>query len=155
MRPDPVGQSLNISSLQKDVLRLWKSDNDSARELGKALITLRDAMKGTHGDFAAWFRKAGLSENRVYYCIRLVEGKIAKPKEQNEDQNEEDGKEKEQPAIEHLLTPDAWQLLSRHATNQGITPLALAQQICVPAINAWLDAQVPFAASDATQKAAS
>ena len=69
------GQSLNIQALQKNVLQLWRKDQWSARELGKALITLRDAMKGAHGDFAKWFREAGLDENRVYYCIREVEGK--------------------------------------------------------------------------------
>ena len=76
MKPDRIGQSLNIQALQKRTLELWKADQCSARELGKSLITLRDAMKDAHGDFAKWFRKAGLSENRVYYCIRLAEGKI-------------------------------------------------------------------------------
>ncbi|SRR6266403_2055783 len=136
-----VGQSLNIQALQKRVIELWRADQSSALELGKALITTREAMRDAHGDFAKWFSGAGLSENRVYYCIRLVEGKIAKPTSESVT---EDGKEKEQPNIEFLLTPEVWQLLSRHAANRSTTPVALAQQICVPAITAWLEAQVPF-----------
>jgi hypothetical protein len=143
MAKDMVGQRLNIQLLQKQVLELWKADQKSACELGKALINTRDAMKDAHGDFAAWFKDAGLPKNRVYYCIRLAEGKIAKPKEDEQDAKEEE-KQKEQPAAEVLLTPEAWQVLSRHAANRGITPVALAQQICVPAINAWIEAQVPF-----------
>jgi hypothetical protein len=139
---DMVGESLNIQALQKRVLELWKADQSSALELGKALITTRDAMRDAHGDFAKWFRQAGLSENRVYYCIRLAEGKITKPEDEENGKKEE--KQKEQPATESLLTPEVWQLLSRHAANRGITPLALAQQICVPAISAWLEAQIPF-----------
>ncbi len=76
MAKDMVGQSLNIQALQKRVLELWKADQSSALELGKALITTRDAMRDAHGDFAQWFDDAGLSENRVYYCIRKVEGKV-------------------------------------------------------------------------------
>jgi hypothetical protein len=79
MKPDAIGQSLNIQALQKKVLELWKQDQSSARELGKALISTRDAMRDAHGGFAQWFRESGLSENRVYYCIRLVEGKVERP----------------------------------------------------------------------------
>jgi hypothetical protein len=148
-----VGQSLNIQALQRRVLELWKADQSSALELGKALVTTRDAMRDAHGDFAEWFDKAGLSENRVYYCIRLAEGKIAKSKEHKQNAKKEE-KQKEQPAAEPLLTTEVWQLLSRHAANRGITPLALAQQICVPAISAWLVAQVPFTDSGVTEKVA-
>ena len=83
----------------------------SALELGKALITLRDAMKDAHGNFAEWFNKAGLSKNRVYYCIRRAEGKIAKSKEDEQDEKKEE-KQKEQPAAEQLLTPEVWELLA-------------------------------------------
>jgi hypothetical protein len=143
MAKDMVGQRLNIQLLQKDVLRLWKADNDSALELGKALINLRDAMKDAHGNFAQWFKDAGLVKNRVYYCIREAEGKNKRLKKDEQDEKKEE-KQKEQPAAESLLTPEVWQLLSLHAANRGITPLALAQQICEPAISAWLEAQVPF-----------
>jgi hypothetical protein len=137
---DMVGQRLNIQLLQKEVVSLWNKDNESARELGKALITLRDAMKDAHGNFAQWFKDSGLAKNRVYYCIRLAEGKIANP----QDEDEEESKPREQPSTEFLLTTEVWQLLSRHAANRGISPIVLAQQICVPAITAWLDGQVPF-----------
>ena len=153
MAKDMVGQSLNIQALQRRVLELWKADQSSALELGKALVTTRDAMRDAHGDFAEWFDKAGLSENRVYYCIRLAEGKIAKSKEDKQNAKEEE-KPKEQPTTEHLLTPDVWERLSRHAANRGITPLVLAQQICVPAISAWLAAQAPFADSGVTEEVA-
>lgn len=143
MAKDMVGQNLNIQILQRRTLELWKADQTSALELGKVLVTLRDAMKDAHGNFKRWYKDAGLQTNRVYYCIRVAEGKIAKTKEEKKDAKEEE-KQKEQPAAEVLLTPETWQLLSRHAANRGITPVALAQQICVPAITAWIKAQVPF-----------
>lgn len=87
-----VGQSLNIQALQKNVLQLWKKDQFSARELGKALITLRNAMKDAHGEFAKWFGEAGLDENRVYYCIREAEGKNKRLKKLDPGANATDGK---------------------------------------------------------------
>jgi hypothetical protein len=85
---DMVGESLNIQALQKRAIELWKQDQCSAIELGKALISLRDAMKDAHGDFAKWFRSAGLLENRVYYCIRLVEGKVERKNKLTQDPSE-------------------------------------------------------------------
>ena len=69
-------QSLKIQALQAAALEAWERDKCGALELGHALIAVRDAMQG-HGDFAAWWRGAGMDENRVYYCVRLAQGKIA------------------------------------------------------------------------------
>jgi len=101
MAKDMVGESLNLQALQKSVLQLWKKDQLSAIELGKALITLRDAMKDAHGDFAKWFSEAGLDENRVYYCIREAEGKNKRLKKSlDPGANPSDGKH-------YWLTPPA------------------------------------------------
>jgi hypothetical protein len=75
---DKVGQNFNIQTLQKGVIELWKADQASALDLDKALITLRDTMREAHGDFKQWYTKEGLATNRVYYCIRLAEGKVKK-----------------------------------------------------------------------------
>jgi len=69
-------ESLNIQALQQRALILWEADKESALELGKALIAVRDAMAHEHGAFTKWWRASELDENRVYYCIRKAEGKI-------------------------------------------------------------------------------
>jgi hypothetical protein len=68
-----------FEALEARALELWKVDQDSAVELGKALIGVRDALKDNHGAFTMWYRGHDLDENRVHYCIRKVEGKIAAP----------------------------------------------------------------------------
>ena len=113
MRPDPIGQSLNIQALQKQTLELWKADQCSARELGKALVNLRDAMRQVHGDFTQWFRDAGLSENRVYYCIRLVEGKIEKKQPSAEE--DKSPAEDEPWRAEQFFTATEWRNFCKYA----------------------------------------
>lgn len=69
-------RSLDIQALKDTALGLWRADKASARNLGAALIAVRDAMSANHGAFTRWYEKNGLDENRVNYCIRVVEGKV-------------------------------------------------------------------------------
>jgi hypothetical protein len=72
-------QAIDLSVLQEEALTLWAKDQASARELGQALIAVREKMfQVARGSFTHWYRQKKLSENRVNYCIRLVEGKINK-----------------------------------------------------------------------------
>lgn len=84
-------ESLNIQAPEEEItdkfevlearaLELYARDQDSALELGKALIAVRDALKEIHGAFTAWYRDHDLDENRVHYCIRKMEGKITPSK---------------------------------------------------------------------------
>jgi hypothetical protein len=68
----------NLATLQATVVQLWVKDQASAEELGRALRCVRDEMKAfkRRGAFKKWFLAQGMDENRVYYCIRLVEGKV-------------------------------------------------------------------------------
>jgi hypothetical protein len=50
-----------------------KSTEDE-KALGMALVAVRDRMK--HGEFIRWISANGFDKNRVYYCIRVFEGKI-------------------------------------------------------------------------------
>jgi hypothetical protein len=75
--------SAEFEALEARALELYARDQDSALELGKALISVRDALKDIHGAFTAWYRDHELDENRVHYCIRKVEGKIAPPKKRD------------------------------------------------------------------------
>ncbi|HKN76416.1 MAG TPA: hypothetical protein VJW94_14650 [Candidatus Acidoferrum sp.] len=65
-----------IKALQVEAIRLWAADQQSAADLGRALIAVREAMASQHGAFSQWWRAEGFNENRVYYCIRRAEGKI-------------------------------------------------------------------------------
>lgn len=77
-----INESLKLQALKEEALRLWAVDQQSALDLGKALIAVREALAENHGAFAAWFRENGLEENRVYYCIRKAEGKTQEPVEE-------------------------------------------------------------------------
>jgi hypothetical protein len=123
---DLVGQSLNIQALQKQAIELWQADQASALELGKVLVALRAAMKNAHGDFTAWFREAGLSENRVYYCIRLVEGKIVKAKA---DASKTSPEEDEPWRAEQLFTAAEWVSLCKYSAARQTTPELLLKEI--------------------------
>ncbi len=124
--PDRIGQSLNIQALQERTIELWKADQISAQELGKALVSLREAMKDAHGDFTKWFREAGLSENRVYYCIRLVEGKI----EKNPPSEEKTSPADEEPwRNEQLFTANEWRALCKYAEARQTSPEILIKEI--------------------------
>jgi hypothetical protein len=70
---------LKLQALQDKAVDLWKSDQTSARELGEALIDVREAM-GKHGEFTAWWQSKHMVENRVYYCVRIAQGKVAAKK---------------------------------------------------------------------------
>ncbi len=65
--------SLSVDALQRRALALWEKDKGSAQQLGAALLAVQAAMP--KGAFADWWRKHGLEENRVYYCIREAQGK--------------------------------------------------------------------------------
>jgi hypothetical protein len=89
----PNDQSLKIQATpDKDLARLqaralelypkvpdaYRDFRTSAIDLGKALVAVRNKMKKLgHGKFADWYREHSLDQNRVMYCIRLAEGKIA------------------------------------------------------------------------------
>lgn len=74
-------EKLTIQHLQKQALDLWKKDQTSARDLGAALIKVRDEMLAAgHGKFTDWVRRQALDTNRVNYCMQVVEGKRTKGK---------------------------------------------------------------------------
>lgn len=115
---------MNIQTLQQSVLELWKADQLSAVELGKALIRLRAAMKAqSHGAFKKWYTEQGLPTNRVYYCIREAEGKDKRHKEETAD-----GPEKA-PRTEELFTDIEWQGFCRFAKLYGKEPIPLLKEI--------------------------
>src|SRR5947209_6045106 len=67
-----------IVALQRRALELYAADESHAKELGKALLQVKAAMK--HGEFNTWWKSYKLSQNRVSYCIRLAQGKVAAAK---------------------------------------------------------------------------
>ena len=69
-----------IEALKKRALKLWKADNTSAFELGKALLAVRAALRRKHGAFRAWWEDHRLIQSRVSYCMDLASGKLAKRK---------------------------------------------------------------------------
>lgn len=142
---DAAHQNLKIKALKETAIELWRKDQASARDLGAALIAVRDALKEKHGAFKRWYRETGLDENRAYYCIRLVEGKVKK--EESAQAEPEPEKQVVQPAAETLLTSDIWSLLGQRASEMNMPVLDLVRQICLPAISAWLEANTKEVAS--------
>lgn len=64
-------------TLQVRALELYRKDDHSAKELGQALIAVRDAFKGVgKGAYEKWWKEHKLNQHRVSYCVRLAEGKI-------------------------------------------------------------------------------
>src|SRR5437870_5883508 len=92
-----------LEKLQEAALSLWESDEASAAKLGAALIAVRDAMG--FGKFAEWYRDNKLEHNRVYYCIRKVEGKIV-PKEKPEPPPENETGEVPAPPVAVKVAPN-------------------------------------------------
>lgn len=59
-----------LKELQAKAVALWKKDETSAHELGGLLWEIKALMK--HGDFHKWWTRAGLSQARVSYCMRVA-----------------------------------------------------------------------------------
>lgn len=79
MAKKPEYTKAQIVALQSQALKLYRADESHAKELGKAFLKVRAAMK--HGDFKKWFVKHGLSQHRVSYCMDLAKGTFTKRKE--------------------------------------------------------------------------
>jgi len=123
--------SLNIQALKDHALELWKKDQGSAKELGEALIAVRDVLRSNRGGFARWYRQQGLNENRVHYCIRLAEGKVKKARAATKkDQSKTDTSA----TIPAFCTPKMWSQVESHARARGTSPEELVKQI----VRAWL-----------------
>lgn len=71
--------NVDFQHLESAALTLCDKDAVSSKELGEALIKVRDACEA-HGDFTKWMRAHKVDRNRVNYCVRLIEGKVAKAK---------------------------------------------------------------------------
>lgn len=99
--------------LEARALELWRADQNSATELGKALIAVRESLRHIHGAFTTWYENNELDENRVHYCIRKVEGKI-KPA-QPRPEEKQDG----------VVLPDPDFVLNEH--NLAVAQFASAQ----------------------------
>ena len=73
-----------IAGLKKRALKLWHADSigkDShAMALGKALLAVRDALRGQHGEFKKWWQDYRLEQSRVSYCMDLASNKLANRK---------------------------------------------------------------------------
>jgi hypothetical protein len=67
-----------LQKLQDRAIALWEKEQSNARELGKTLVEIRDKMG--YGEFGKWWKEKKLDQNRVSYCMRLVEGKVADAK---------------------------------------------------------------------------
>jgi hypothetical protein len=71
---------MELEPAQQEVLRLWKDDKRTAKDLGFALLAVQKQMT-KRGAFTAWWTSEGLEKNRVYYCMRIVQKKDGdKPK---------------------------------------------------------------------------
>lgn len=64
-------QELELEPAQQEVLRLWREDKRTAKDLGKALCNVQKLMT-KRGAFKNWWMSEELEKNRVYYCMRLV-----------------------------------------------------------------------------------
>jgi hypothetical protein len=71
--------SEQLVSLKEKAIDLWKKDETNARVLGETLLAIKKLMV-EHGDFGKWWRREKLDQNRVSYCMRLAEGKVAESK---------------------------------------------------------------------------
>jgi hypothetical protein len=69
-----------IAGLKKRALKLWRTDNSHAMELGRALVAVREALRSQHGAFKEWWEDNRLSQSRVSYCMDLASEKLAKRK---------------------------------------------------------------------------
>lgn len=67
-------QELELEPAQQEVLRLWRDDQRTAKDLGRALLVVQKQMT-ERGAFTAWWKQEGLEKNRVYYCMRIVQKK--------------------------------------------------------------------------------
>ena len=67
-----------LLGLQDKALKLWKKDETTAKELGETLLKIKKLLP--HGEFGRWWRKEKLDQNRVSYCMRLAEDKVADAK---------------------------------------------------------------------------
>lgn len=70
-----------VRSLETKALKLSKADESHAKELGFALLELRNAYRYTHGSFTNWCRRHKIKQSRVSYCMRLAQGKVAAAKQ--------------------------------------------------------------------------
>lgn len=70
--------SEQLVDLKEKALNLWKKDETTAKELGDTLRAIKKLLP--HGEFGKWCRKEKLDQNRVSYCMRLAEGKVAEAK---------------------------------------------------------------------------
>jgi hypothetical protein len=65
---------MELEPAQQEVLRLWRDDKRTAKDLGFALLAVQKQMT-KRGAFTAWWTSEGLEKNRVYYCMRIVQKK--------------------------------------------------------------------------------
>jgi hypothetical protein len=71
--------NVDFQHLECAALTLCEKDKVNSKELGAALIKVRDAC-AAHGDFTKWMRAHKVDRNRVNYCVRLIEGKVTNAK---------------------------------------------------------------------------
>lgn len=119
---------MNIQALQHRAIELWKKDKASARELGRALIAVRGAMQ-RHGGFAAWWHSKGMDENRVYYAIRVAEGKVIAKKAHRS----------KNPKVKIGIEPALWKRFRHVCGGKNDRMRYWASQL----IGAWCDAAKP------------
>lgn len=77
---DDIKDGISVVEFQQleEAACTWaKRDAVAVRELGKALIAVRDSFK--YNMFGQWLKDHNIDRNRAYYAIRVVEGKVPKP----------------------------------------------------------------------------
>jgi hypothetical protein len=80
-----------ITVLKARALKLWRTDKGHAKDLGVALLKVRNAIG--HGNFKLWWEKHNLSQARVSYCMRLALGKVAVAKAKRQSRENKQAKE--------------------------------------------------------------
>ena len=73
-----------IEKLKARALKLWDTDETSAKDLGNALLAVKKALKGKgRGAFKAWWKKHDLVQSRVSYCMDLADGGLERRKKKS------------------------------------------------------------------------
>jgi hypothetical protein len=109
-----------LLSLQSTAVELWKADKQSAKELGEALVKVREAMRVAKGPtFGSWLEENGIPQNRASYCMRVATGKVDKAKKQTQKAD----------SRTYTLPPDLNSAVVSLACAWKTTPAALVNEI--------------------------
>ena len=95
--------NVDFQHLECAALTLCEKDAVSSKELGAALIKVRDAC-AAHGDFTKWMRAHKVDRNRVNYCVRLIEGKVTRHRSSSADVSHNGSGSRRMPPLAQWVT---------------------------------------------------